>query len=304
MSKHSKASIQAETRHPETLALGYGFLGVVGFSLTLPATRIAVAELDPTFVGLGRAIAATLPALFLLWITRQPIPKRQTWGSLLVVAGGVILGFPWLSAQAMQQLPVAHGAVITGLIPLLTAIAGTLRLGDRPSLGFWLASLAGSSTVLLFALWTGAGHLHPADGLLLAAGLAAAIGYAEGGRLAKQIGSWQVICWSLVGSSPIVIVMLLCSSPTAPIASPAAWGGFAYVSLVSQLLAFFAWYHGLALGGVARVGQIQLLQPFLTILAAAIGLHEPITPASLGFAMVVVITVAIGKRQPIRSGSS
>ncbi len=280
---------------PETIGLGYGGLGVLGFSLTLPATRVAVAELDPTWVGLGRAIVAAIPALILLGLTRQPIPPRQHWGSLAIVALGVILGFPWLSAWAMHQLPAAHGAVITGLIPLLTAIAGTWRSGDRPTLGFWLASGMGSCTVLLFAVWSGAGHLQTADGLLLLAGLAAAIGYAEGGRLAKLIGGWQVICWALVGISPIVAIPVMMGWPHLPIASPTAWLGFGYVSLVSQLLAFFAWYHGMALGGVARVGQIQLVQPFLTIMAAALLLHEPIAPMTLGFAALVVISVAIGK---------
>jgi drug/metabolite transporter (DMT)-like permease len=283
----------------DTIGLGYGGLGVLGFSLTLPATRVAVAELDPTFVGLGRAIGAAVPAFCLLWLTRQPMPQRQHWGSLAVVSGGVILGFPWLSAVAMHQLPAAHGAVIIGLVPLLTAIAGTLRAGDRPTLGFWLASASGSFTVLLFALWSGAGQLQAADGLLLLAGLAAAIGYAEGGRLAKMIGGWQVICWALVGVSPIVAIPVLLSGSHLSPASPMAWLGFGYVSWVSQLLAFFAWYHGMALGGVARVGQIQLLQPFLTMVAAAVLLHEPIAPPTLGFAAIVVISVAVGKSRPI-----
>jgi drug/metabolite transporter (DMT)-like permease len=290
---------QKIARHPETVGLGYGFLGVLGFSLTLPATRVAVAELDPTFVGLGRAIAAAIPALILLGLTRQPLPPRPYWGSLAIVAAGVILGFPWLSAWAMHQLPAAHGAVMLGLMPLLTAIAGTVRAGDRPPLGFWLASLMGSLTVVLFAVWSGAGQLQAADGLLLLAGLVAAIGYAEGGRLAKIMGGWQVICWALVGVSPLVALLVWLGWPQLPTASPAAWLGFGYVSLVSQLLAFFAWYHGMALGGVARVGQIQLLQPFLTMMTAALLMHEPIAPMTWGFAAIVVGFVAIGKSRPI-----
>ncbi|MBD2308376.1 DMT family transporter [Chroococcidiopsis sp. FACHB-1243] len=287
---------------PELLGSIYGFVGVFGFSLTLPATRAAVTDFDPNFVGLGRAIVAAFLAMLVLRTTRQPLPNRRHWKSLAIVAAGVVLGFPLLSAWAMQQLPAAHGGVVLGLMPLATALAGAWRLGERPSLGFWIASVAGSSTVVLFAIISGAGQMHWADLVLLGAGLAAAVGYAEGGRLAKDLGSWQVICWALVFTAPILV------TPTAIAvyqheltASPAAWMGFAYVSIISQLLAFFPWYRGLALGGVARVGQVQLLQPFLTIFASALLLGETITPLTLVAATIVVMTVALGRKSKVKS---
>jgi drug/metabolite transporter (DMT)-like permease len=201
----------------------------------------------------------------------------------------------------MQQLPAAHGGVVLGLMPLATALAGAWRLGERPSIGFWIASIAGSITVVLFAIISGAGQMHWADLILLGAGLAAAVGYAEGGRLAQSLGGWQVICWALVLTAPILVI------PTAIAvyrhgltASPSAWLGFAYVSIISQFLAFFPWYRGLALGGVARVGQVQLLQPFLTIFASALLLGETITPITLAAATIVVMTVALGKQATIQ----
>ncbi|TAF99798.1 MAG: DMT family transporter [Oscillatoriales cyanobacterium] len=262
----------------ETIGLIYGFLGVVGFSLTLPATRAAVQDLDPIFVGLGRGLVAAILAAVTLKITHQAIPsKRQLW-SLLVVGLGVVVGFPLLSAWAMQRVPAAHGAVVLGILPLTTAIGGVLRSGDRPSSRFWVASIAGSLTVVCFGIISGAGQLQTADLALFASVIAAAFGYAEGGRLAKTLGGWQVICWALI----------------------VAWLGFAYVSFVSQFVAFFAWYEGMAIGGVARVGQIQLLQPFLTILASAILLGETVQPIALGSACLVVACVAAGKKASIK----
>ena len=251
-----------QTVDSETLGLGYGFLGVLCFSLTLPATRAAVADLDPNIVGIGRAIVAAGLAMTVLWVTRQPIPNRQHWKSLAVVASGVILGFPLLSAWAMQQLPASHAAVVNGILPLATAIAATIQLGERPSMQFWFASLLGSATIIVFAVISGAGQMHGADVVLIFAGVAAAFGYAEGGRLAQFMGGWQTICWALVLAAPFLILPVAIAVWQHGLnASPTAWLGFAYVSIISQFLAFFAWYQGLAKGGVARVGQIQLLQP-------------------------------------------
>lgn len=286
---------------PETLGLAYGFLGVLGFSLTLPATRVAVAFLDPVVVGLGRAFVAGILAVATLWATRQPLPSRKQLGSLAIVAAGVILGFPLLSAWAMQRLPAAHGAVVLGLLPLATAIMGAVRAGDRPSRGFWLASMVGSTTVVIFAVISGAGQIQGADIALLGAGVAAAVGYAEGGRLARVLGGWQTISWALVLAAPVVALpVAIAVLQHGIVASPVAWLGFAYVSIVSQFLAFFAWYHGLALGGVARVGQIQLLQPFLTILASTLLLGEKITPITLGATCLVVASVALGRQAPVK----
>ncbi|BAY80885.1 putative carboxylate/amino acid/amine transporter [Calothrix parasitica NIES-267] len=284
----------------ETIGLIYGFLGVLGFSGTLPATRMAVTNLDPTVVGLGRAIVAGTFAMVLLRLTRQPIPHRQYWGSLAIIVGGVIIGFPLLSAWAMQQLPASHGAIVTGILPLATAIVAALRMGERPSVGFWIASFCGSLTIVSFALIEGNGSIKFADIVLIIAVIAAAFGYAEGGQLSKILGGWQVICWALVLSIPILIIpVALVILQNGISASASAWFGFGYVSIISMFLAFFAWYKGLAIGGIARVSQVQLLQPFLSIFFSAVFLKEKITLLMIFTAIVVVISVAIGRKQKI-----
>jgi drug/metabolite transporter (DMT)-like permease len=284
----------------ETVGLLYGFLGVLCFSFTLPATRLAVTELDPTFVGLGRGVVAGTVAAFILWLSRQRLPNAQQWRGLVIVALGVVLGFPLLSAWAMQRLPAAHGAVVLGLLPLATAIAGVLRSGDRPSRLFWIASVMGSATVVSFAVAMGARQLQFENLALLGAVIAAAVGYAEGGKLAQQLGGWQVICWALVLSAPFEAVpaFIAAGHHPLPTALP-AWLGFAYLCLVSQLVGFFAWYHGLAMGGVARVSQMQLFQPFLTILFSALLLRESLTLSTLVAAGLVMLSVAIGRRAKI-----
>lgn len=298
--------LRNHSSHSETIGLFYGFLGVLSFSLTLPATRIAVTELDPTFIGLGRGVVAGTVAAFILWLTRQSLPPLKQVRGLLIVAAGVVLGFPLLSAWAMQRLPAAHGAVVLGLLPLATAVAGVIRSGDRPSRLFWLASLVGSTTVVGFALSAGAGALYGEDLILLGAVIAAALGYAEGGKLAQQLGGWQVICWALVLAAPLEAIPTLLVAGHQPLqASAFAWLGFAYLCLVSQLIGFFAWYHGLAIGGVARVSQMQLLQPFLTIVFSALLLKESITTTTILAAALVIGSVAIGRKAKIqRQGSN
>jgi drug/metabolite transporter (DMT)-like permease len=286
--------------HCDRRSLFYGFLGIMIFSVTLPATRLAVAHLNPTFVGLGRAVVAAALAVVLLVLTRQPIPPRRTWPQFALVVAGVIIGFPLLSAIAMKDAPASYGAVITGLLPLVTALGGVWRAGERPSRSFWIWAAIGSGIVLGFALLSGAGSLRPADLALLGAVAAAGLGYAEGGVLARRFGAWQVICWSLVLAAPLLGPIVWLARPMDLSAVPlTAWLGFGYVSVFSMFLGFFAWYHGLALGGIARIGQLQLLQPFLTILASAVILGEPLTPVTLGFAIAVVSCVALGRRASI-----
>jgi drug/metabolite transporter (DMT)-like permease len=283
--------------NPETKGLFYGFLGVLGFSLTLPATRVAVTDLNPVFVGLGRAVVASVLAILTLWLTHQPLPPRKLWGNIFVVAIGVIIGFPLLSAWAMQQLPAAHGAIVTGLLPLATAIVATIRVGERPSLKFWIASITGSTTIVLFVLISSGGSIQIAHVLLLGAVVTAAVGYAEGGKLAAILGGWQVICWALVFIAPILIIPVTISIfQHGLIASPSAWLSFGYVSIISQFVAFFAWYHGMRIAGVARVSQIQLLQPFLTILFSARLLREQVTPLMLLATFIVIVCVMFGRQ--------
>ncbi len=275
----------------------FGFVGVASFSLTLPATRLAVAALDPVFVGLGRAVVAAVLAAIVLVARRAPWPGRALLPRLALVAGGVVVGFPILSAWAMQSAPAAHGAVVIGVLPLATALAGAWIAHERPSRRFWLCASFGSAVVAGFALWRGGGAPQPADGLLLLAVAAAAIGYAEGGRLARTLPSWQVICWALVIAAPVTTLLTALTADARLLTAPAAaWAGFAYVSVVSMFLGFFAWYRGLALGGIAAVGQVQLVQPFLTIGASAWFLGERIDAATLIAAGLVIASIALGRR--------
>jgi drug/metabolite transporter (DMT)-like permease len=289
----------------ELMGFVYGFLGILTFSITLPATRIALTGFDPVFVGLGRAIVAAGLSLILLVVTRQQIPPVRFMPRFAIVAAGVVIGFPLLSAIAMQDAPASHGAVITGLLPLATALCGVWRAGERPSLQFWIFASLGSTLIVCFALFSGGGSIRLADLALLGAVGAAGLGYAEGAVLARTFGSWQVICWSLLLSAPGLLPIVWQHLPANfdAIAPNALWG-FLYVSVFSMFLGFFAWYRGLAIGGIARIGQLQLLQPFLTIFASAILLGEDLSIATIGFAAAVIGCVALGKRTEIAARSS
>jgi drug/metabolite transporter (DMT)-like permease len=277
------------------------FFGIAGFSLTLPATRIAVAHLDPWFVALGRGVLASGLAAIILLATRQPWPRRHQLPGLVWVALGVIVGFPVLSAWAMRELPASHGGITVSVTPLATAFFGAWLAGERLPGRFWMAALGGAGAVFAFALEAGGGGLRPGDLWLFAASLLAALGYAEGARLARALGSWQVISWALVLAAPWLLGPLCWIMAHAPLsAPPEAWAGFAYVAVVSQFLAFMLWYRGLALGGIARIGQIQLLQPFLTLGACALWLGEPLTGSLLGVAAIVVASLWVSQRAPVR----
>jgi drug/metabolite transporter (DMT)-like permease len=276
----------------------WGALGVAAFSGTLPATRLALPAFGPVTVGLGRAVVAAALAGLALAVRRPPAPTRAQWRQIAVVALGVVVGFPVLSALALRVVGASHGAVLVGLLPVATAVAAVARAGERPAVAFWVASLAGTAAVVAFALVQGAGHLRAADVLLLGAVAAGAVGYAEGGVLARRMPGWQVISWALLLSAPVLVpvcaVGLALRPPHAPDA--AAWLGMAYVALVSMFLGFVAWYHGLARGGVARVGQIQLAQPVLTLLWAALLLGEHVGTATVVAALAVLVLTVLTQR--------
>jgi drug/metabolite transporter (DMT)-like permease len=285
-----------------------GFLGVLAFSFTLPATRVAVEQLDPTFVGIGReALAAVLAALILL-VSRAPLPSRRHLVRLGIVASGVVFGWPLLTAIALQGLTSAHSAVIVGLLPAATAVAAVLRAGEHPSRGFWLASFAGLLAVLAFAASQGAGLLSTDDLLILVAVALGAIGYAEGGALARELGGWQVICWAVLLSAPLTVPIGVIAATGSDLhADGDAWLGFAYVATVSALLGFFPWYAGLARGGVAKIGQVQLVQPLLTLAWSAALLGEHVGPATLLASAAVLASVVATQRTrvgraPARAG--
>ncbi len=281
----------------DMMGLVYGMLGVMIFSLTLPATRFALMGFDPIFVGLGRAVVAAFLSLILLIATRQPIPSWRFLPNFVVVVVGVIVGFPLLSTLAMRDTSASYGSVIIGLLPLATALFGFWRAGERPAIAFWLFAIAGSSLVVIFALISGAGSIRFADLALLGAVVTASLGYAEGTILARTFGSWQVVCWALLLALPIMLPIVALHRPDSfALVSGHAWLGFLYLSLFSMFLGFFAWYRGLYLGGIARVGQLQLFQPFLTIGASALLLGEPIKIGTIGFASAVLLCVALGRR--------
>jgi drug/metabolite transporter (DMT)-like permease len=287
----------------------WGALGVAIFSFSFPATRLAVDGIDPFVVGLGRAVVAAALAAVVLLVTRAPRPRREHWPRLAVVALGVVVGFPLLTALALQDVPAAHGSVVIGILPAATAVMAVLRAGERPGLPFWAASAAGLAAVVAFALSRGAGSLHVADLELLLGAVLCGLGYAEGGALARELGGPQVICWALLLAAPVLVPVVAVIAAGADLhASASAWLGFAYVSVFSMFLGFFAWYRGLALGGVARVGQVQLAQPVLSLGWAALLLGEAVGPGTLLTAGAVLACMAgtqraraggTGRRRPV-----
>jgi drug/metabolite transporter (DMT)-like permease len=274
-----------------------GFIGVVIFSGSLPATRVAVMQLDPVFVTVARASIAGLLALGLLLLYREKRPGLRDMISLAVIALGVVVGFPLLTALALRHITSAHSIVFIGLLPLATAIFGVIRGGERPKPAFWLFSTLGSCLVAGFAVAQGLTASPLGDGLMLAAVVVCGLGYAEGARLSRRLGGWQVISWALVLSLPVMIVASVLSMPAtfAGIEAP-AFAGLAYVSLFSMLIGFIFWYRGLAQGGIAAVGQLQLLQPFFGLALAATLLHESVTWTMLAVTVGVILCVAGARR--------
>jgi drug/metabolite transporter (DMT)-like permease len=282
---------------PLTRGYSFGFIGVAIFSLTLPFTRIAVQSLDPMFVSLGRTVLAALVAIIALAVMRQPWPTFADAKQLCIVAAGVVFGFPVFSALAMTSVPASHGGVVLGALPLATAAMSTVFAGERPSALFWGWSVAGSAAVVAFALWDGGAQLQTGDIYLFIALILAAVGYAASGNLARTLGGWQVICWALVIALPISLPLGVYLLPANLLSTPgAALWSFLYLSLMSQFIGFFAWNKGLALGGVARVGQVQLLQTFMTLGFAALINREALTARTLGFAVVVALCVWFGRK--------
>jgi drug/metabolite transporter (DMT)-like permease len=293
----------------ERRGLWIGLLGVAIFALTLPMTRLAVGTAEAplmsgVFVAGGRAVvAAALSAAFLV-ATRAPWPTREQWVPLLVTSAGVVFGFPLLTSVAMRHVEAIHASVVIGLLPLATALVGALLHRQRPSPGFWLCAALGSALVVAFAvLRSGGTRLHLADLLLLAAVGCAAVGYAYGGRLSQTMRAEHVICWALVIALPITLPLTATTRPSTALPA-SAWWGFAYVAVFSMWIGFFAWYRGLALGGTVRVSQVQLVQPFLSMLFAVPLLGEHLDLLTLGFGLAVIASVFAGKKMPVRSAAT
>lgn len=274
-----------------------GLLGVVIFSGSLPATRVAVLDMDPFFLTFLRASIAGILAVMLIFGFREKRPHASHLIPLVIVALGVVIGFPLLTAMALQHVTSAHSIVFLGLLPLTTAIFGVLRGGERPKLAFWIFSVFGSLLVMGFALSQGASVSLTGDLLMLSAVIACGLGYAEGAKLTRVLGGWQVISWALIISLPFMLIASLLTMPTtfSSIGTP-AWVSLGYVSLFSMLIGFIFWYKGLAIGGIAAVGQLQLLQPFFGLGLSATLLHETVSPLMVLITLGVILCV-IGSRK-------
>lgn len=292
----------------EVRGLWLGLLGVAIFAMTLPMTRLAVGtpeapQMSGAFIALGRAVVAAILSVAFLVATRAPLPVRKDWLALAITSAGVVFGFPLLTSIAMRSVQAVHASVIVGVLPLATALVGAWLHRQRPGAGFWSCAAAGSALVIAFALLRNggaAGGVHPADLLLLGAMACAAVGYGWGARLSQHMRAEHVICWALVIALPLTLPAAVLTRPLGPVA-PAAWWAFGYVAVFSMWLGFFAWYRGLAMGGTVRVSQVQLVQPFLSMLFAVPLLGESLDATTAAFALAVIATVYIGRRMPVHS---
>lgn len=274
-----------------------GFIGVVIFSGSLPATKVAVLDFDPVFLTIARATIAGILALCMLLMFKEKRPARTQVVPLIIVSIGVVVGFPLLSALALQYVTSAHSIVFLGMLPLATAIFGVIRGGERPRPVFWLFSIVGCLLVTGYAIAGGISASPAGDILMFLAIILCGLGYAEGATLSRTLGGWQVISWALVLSLPFMLPLFFFLLPASFSGiGTAAWIGLAYVSLFSMLIGFIFWYRGLAQGGIAAVGQLQLFQPFLGLALAAALLHEKVSMGMLGVTIGVVLCVAGSKK--------
>ncbi|GAA4172763.1 DMT family transporter [Sphingobacterium ginsenosidimutans] len=289
-------SINTETTESSNGWLN-GLLGVIIFSGSLPATRIAVLDLDPFFVTVARATIAGILALIVLLINKEKFPQKTQFLSLGIVALGVVIGFPLLSALALRYVTSAHSIVFVGILPVSTAVFGIIRGGERPRPVFWIFSILGSLLVVGYALKQGISSAPAGDILMLLSVILCGLGYAEGGKLSKTLGGWQVISWALVFSLPIALPLTYIFLPTTVAhVSIGAWISLVYVSLFSMFIGFIFWYKGLAQGGIASIGQLQLLQPFFGLILAASLLHEEVNIGMLFVTIGVILCVGGAKK--------
>lgn len=274
-----------------------GFIGVAIFSASLPATRVAVADFDPVFLTVVRAAIAGLLAIALLVIFRQKRPEKIDIVPLIIVAFGVVVGFPLLTALALEHITSAHSIVFIGLLPLTTAIFGVIRAGDTPQPAFWLFAVTGSTLVTGFALTQDLSASWVGDILMFAAIIICGLGYAEGAKLSRKLGGWQVISWALVLSLPLMVPLVFLTAPSTftNVTNP-AWFALGYVSLFSMLIGFVFWYRGLAQGGIAAVGQLQLLQPFMGLMLATTLLGEHVSWPMVAVSIAVIACVVGAKK--------
>ncbi|QWE16037.1 DMT family transporter [Polynucleobacter sp. AP-Nino-20-G2] len=285
----------------ETKGMLIGFIGILIFSLTLPVSKIAVVSFDPYFIAFGRASLAGLVALAYLSYNHISLPSKSDLAKFAVIAMGVVFGFPIFTTVAMKEGSSSHGAVILGMMPLATTVIGVIRFKERPSVGFWFVSMLGAGLVMIYALLKSSGSFTYIDSLLVLGGICACVGYVEGGELSRRMNPRAVISWALAISLPINIVATYFTFSSAYWdVGAVAWTSFVYLSLFPMYLGFFFWYEGLAIGGIARVSQVQLIQPFCTLLASSLLLGDHLTAMNLVFAFLVVSTVILSKRMLVK----
>jgi drug/metabolite transporter (DMT)-like permease len=278
-----------------------GFIGVLCFSVSLPVTRVAVREFGVIFVSFGRAVMAAALAIAVVLATRTPLPARRLWPRLAVVIGGVVVGFPAFTGLALQHAPAGHGSVVVGLLPAATAGLSVLRTGDRPSARYWFFAAIGALAIIVLSVARGTRDIAIGDAYLVAAVLAAAIGYTEGALLSRELGGWQTISWAVIGALPITVPLTVVGLHPVGFNEPmTAWFCLAYLGAVSMFLGFFAWYAGLALGGIARVSQVQLLQPIFSLVWATLFLHEHLDRLIVVVAIIVLLCVFGSRRSAVR----
>ena len=290
----------------------WGLLGVVAFSLTLPLTRVAVGAnsasgLDPLFVGCGRAVVAAVLAAVVLLVCRVPLPTPRQWMRLVPVSLGVVAGFPLLTSLAMPHTTAGHAAVMIGLLPAATAVVAVLLTGERPSARFWIGAALGIAATIIFTVTThgGIGGVGGADVALIGAVVLGAIGYAQGGRMSREIGAWQTICWALILAAPVMVAGTAFSVTTHPLhASGTQWAAFAYLAAISMFLGFFAWYRGLAIGPMTTVSQVQLVQPVLSVAWAVPLLGEPLSAPIVVGGLAVIGCAGIAVRSRVSTSAS
>ncbi|WNV88056.1 DMT family transporter [Umezawaea sp. Da 62-37] len=305
----SATALDAPVLPTARAGLGWGLLGVLAFSFSVPFTRVAVESggMPPLFIGAGRAVVAALLAACALAFTRQRLPRGVHWARLAVVAAGVVVGFPLLTSFALTTAPAGHSAVVIALLPAATAVMAVLRGHERPPPAFWATAAAGALAAIGFATSRGGGlgGLHWSDLLLFGAVVSAAVGYAEGGLLARELGAWQTVSWALVLAAPLMAALTAVSiAGRPPTGTPVEWAAFAYLALVSMFLAFFAWYRGLAIGPMVRVSQVQLVQPVLTIAWAVLLLGEQLTWTTVVGGAVVIACAGVAVRSRFGAGES
>ncbi len=290
-------SLPMPSSAPTLLIYLYAFMGVTVFAFTLPMTRLAVQSLDPWLIGMARASIGGILATVILLATRSRRPTATEWRGIGLSCTGVIVGWPVFSSIAMQTVPSSHGAVLSGLIPIATAIVSAARNGESLSRRFWLLSLLGAALVLMYAFYIGEGALQTGDIWLALAVFMSGVGYAEGGRVARTLGGWRTICWCLAASLPLTIpATLWLALPMAQTPEPQAIMAVLYLAVFSSLLGFFPWYKAMAMGGVARIGQVQLAQPFLTVLISALWLGEQVDLLTWLSCILIIAVIAASRR--------